>query len=193
MLITWKETHTTATCIKCQVSGKTWTDRYTHVHTATLYWNLIKQFVSVLPSTVAPAEVRLRRSVPSLPSINPDRLKAAKSLVEKAVKVNNFHTTALHFTTAPHILSFPIWVHDPLLLLYSQLRKVFSVQGPYPVIRAALWARGWVERRLPAPAHRAAHCHGEDEEDGDEGDVLTAGEKMHEDKVLWVTTINLKD
>lgn len=29
---------------------------------------------------------------------------------------------------------------------------MFSVQGPYPVIRAALRARGWVERRLPRHA-----------------------------------------
>ncbi|XP_051270312.1 tubulin monoglycylase TTLL3 isoform X2 [Dicentrarchus labrax] len=95
------------------------------------------QQLPVLQPTVAPVEGRFRRSVPSLPAIKPDRLKTAKTLVEKAVK----------------------------------LRRVFSVQGPYPVIRAALWARGWVERRLPHPAQRAPHCQGDEEEDGDDGDV----------------------
>lgn len=55
---------------------------------------------------------------------------------------------------------------------------MFSVQGPYPVIRAALWARGWVERRLPHPVQRAPHCHGDEEEDGDDGDI-GAGETMN--------------
>ncbi|XP_068010259.1 tubulin monoglycylase TTLL3 [Melanerpes formicivorus] len=31
-------------------------------------------------------------------------------------------------------------------------KKIFTVQGPYPVIRRLLWARGWVERKL----HRAS-------------------------------------
>ncbi|AWP02973.1 putative tubulin monoglycylase TTLL3-like [Scophthalmus maximus] len=92
---------------------------------------------TVLQSTVAPVEGRSHRTMLSLPAIKPDRLKTAKALVEKAVK----------------------------------LRKVFSVQGPYPVIRAALWARGWVERRLPHMVQRPPRCHGDEEEDGDDGDV----------------------
>ncbi|XP_053297907.1 tubulin monoglycylase TTLL3 [Pleuronectes platessa] len=95
------------------------------------------QEMPVLQSSGAPVEGRLSRSVPSLPAIRLDRLKTAKALAEKAVK----------------------------------LRKVFSMQGPYPVIRAALWARGWVERGLPPQVQRASHCHGDEEEDGDDADV----------------------
>lgn len=46
--------------------------------------------------------------------------------------------------------------------MMTQEKKVFSVQGPYPVIRAALRARGWVERRVPRPS-TWAHHHGNQE------------------------------
>ncbi|TNN81365.1 Tubulin monoglycylase TTLL3 [Liparis tanakae] len=109
----------------------------------------------VLQSTVAPVEGRLRRRVPNLPVIKPDRLKTAKMRVAKAVK----------------------------------LRKVFSVQGPYPVIRAALWARGWVERHVPHAAQRATHYHGNEEDDGDDGADVTG--ETTKDTFLTVSIIDI--
>ncbi|XP_059185040.1 tubulin monoglycylase TTLL3-like isoform X2 [Centropristis striata] len=72
-----------------------------------------------------PPEGKVRRSFVSLPALNPERLKTAKNLVDKAVRMH----------------------------------KVFSVQGPYPVIRASLKARGWVEQRMPRPNHHAHQRH----------------------------------
>ncbi|XP_010879582.2 tubulin monoglycylase TTLL3 isoform X1 [Esox lucius] len=106
-----------------------------------------------------PVEGRGRRNVYNLPVINPNRLKTAKALVEKAVK----------------------------------LRRVFSVQGPYPVIRAALWARGWVERRLPCHAPQpSGRFRGDEEEDGedrddsnDDNDRLDELEREHEPEDMY--------
>ncbi len=87
----------------------------------------------------------------------------------------DFTVTPLHITPLPSYVPFDSFY---LSSTHPQLRKVFSVQGPYPVIRAALWARGWVERRLPHPAQRPPHCHGDEEEDADDIGADVTGKKM---------------
>ncbi|XP_048874453.1 tubulin monoglycylase TTLL3 isoform X2 [Brienomyrus brachyistius] len=93
-----------------------------------------------LPASVCapPADGRVKRNLPTLPIINPERLRTAKALVDKAVK----------------------------------LRKVFSVQGAYPVVRGSLRARGWVERHIPHPSPlvRCRHRNEEDQDNRDDSD-----------------------
>ncbi|XP_062318219.1 tubulin monoglycylase TTLL3-like [Osmerus eperlanus] len=96
-----------------------------------------------------PPESKVRRSLLNLPVINPERLRTAKALVDKAL----------------------------------QMQKVFSIQGQYPVVRAILRARGWVERRLPQPNQPCRRRRGDEEDDGndaDDSDDDDDGENPHD-------------
>lgn len=62
------------------------------------------------------------------------------------------------------------------------MHKVFSVQGRYPVIRAALRARGWVEQRMHRPNHHPHRRHSDEarassndagDSDDDDGELDT--------------------
>ncbi|KAJ8409000.1 hypothetical protein AAFF_G00240210 [Aldrovandia affinis] len=60
-------------------------------------------------------------------------------------------------------------------------RKVFSIQGPYPVVRASLRARGWVEYRLPRPAPSVGWRQEDEGDDQDDSTDEDCSEEVERD------------
>ncbi|KAK9529430.1 hypothetical protein VZT92_013521 [Zoarces viviparus] len=85
----------------------------------------------------------------------------------KPPKGNVFRRTV----SSPVLNSKRLWTAKALAEEAIKMHKVFSVQGPYPVIRAGLRARGWVEQRIPRPNHKARRAGTNDAGDSDDDNL----------------------